>query len=336
MSASMCPNASRLEGVPPFRILSLDGGGLKGLFSASFLAEIEAHSGKRLVDHFDMIAGTSTGGIIALGLGLGLPAARIRDFYLENGGRIFPAQGILSRAWLWCRQWVRRGYGDGPLEDALKACLGEETLLGESRTRLIIPAFNAERVDVYLFKTSHHPRLQVDYRRPAWEVARATAAAPTYFDMHLLDGCTQLVDGGMWANNPAMVALTDAVGLVGTPLNSIRMLSVGTGFEPLSAKSRHRHGGKAQWALDALEFVMRGQSQAATHQVGHLIGADNLVRVDPVVPSGRYALDRMSRELDGLGRTEARQRLERIQELFLTAPRPEFTPCHSLEIKKED
>jgi predicted acylesterase/phospholipase RssA len=293
------------------------------------------HTGKRLLDYFDLIAGTSTGGIIALGLGLGLPAAHIRDFYIREGPRIFPTQGRAGRLAVTLRRWFRRGYDPGPLEAALKTCLGYDTPLGASRTRLVIPAFDAERADVYLFKTAHHPRLRVDFRRPAWEVAKATAAAPTYFDMHLLDGCTQLVDGGMWANTPAMVALVDAIALVGVPLNAIRMLSVGTGFEPLSAERRHRRGGKAQWALDAVEFVMRGQAQAAIHQVELLIGKDRLVHVDPVVPPKRYALDRYALELDGLGRTEARQRLGQIEGLFLQTPRPDFVPFHSLETKED-
>jgi uncharacterized protein len=315
----------------PFRILSLDGGGLKGLFTAAFLAEVEVQTGKQIVDHFDLIAGTSTGGIMAIGLGLGRTAEDIRQFYIENGARIFPAQTCLSRLFVSARRLIRRGYDAKPLESALQGCLGRDRLLGESRTRLVIPAFDGHNCDVYLFKTAHHSRLQVDYKRAAWEVARSTAAAPTYFESYLMDGYAQLVDGGMWANNPCVVALTDAVSLLGIPLEAVSMLSIGTGFEPLSARRSHRRGGMLQWGSAALEFLMRGQSQAATHQAGLLLGKKSFFRIDPVVPRGRYSLDKMWAELCGLGQIEARKALPLVESTFLTTPKPDFEPHHSLQ-----
>ena len=82
-----------------FRILSLDGGGIKGVFTAAFLAELERMSGSRVADHFDLIAGTSTGGIIALGLGLRIPACKLLDLYISNGPAIFPSVGLRVRFW---------------------------------------------------------------------------------------------------------------------------------------------------------------------------------------------------------------------------------------------
>ena len=194
-----------------FRILSLDGGGIKGTFSAAFLATLEELTGKSVVRHFDLIAGTSTGGIIALALGLGLPAQEVLGFYLEHGPKIFPVTGIRRRAF---RHWVRSKHRVDALRTAVSEILGDRRL-GESQTRLVIPAFDAVSGDIRLFKTAHHPRFKLDYRELASDIALATSAAPTYFPVfHSGDG-GRFMDGGIWANNPTAVAVTEAVGVLG-------------------------------------------------------------------------------------------------------------------------
>src|SRR4051794_2714465 len=180
----------------PFRILTIDGGGIKGVFAASFLAEVEDSIDGPLTDHFDLIAGTSTGGIIALGLGLGLSARQILDFYESNGQLIFRGSGRRR-----LRQLVMAKHDSRKLEEALVDVFGERRL-GESTTRLLIPSMNLESGAVHVFKTAHHPRFERDYKLRAVDVALATAAAPTYFRTHRLPSGSPLVDGGLWANNP--------------------------------------------------------------------------------------------------------------------------------------
>jgi patatin-like phospholipase/acyl hydrolase len=169
-------NKASVVSADRFQILSLDGGGIKGVFSAAVLAALEEDLGIRVIDHFDLIAGTSTGGIIAIGLGLGLSARQIVDFYMKHGRSIFPGS---SGLWNCTRHWFRSKYATEPLESALVECFGEH-LLGESRKRLVIPAFNLGEDDVYIFRTPHHERLRRDLKVPAWKVARATCAAPTF------------------------------------------------------------------------------------------------------------------------------------------------------------
>ena len=152
------------------RVLSIDGGGIKGALPASFLATIEESTGERINDHFDLIAGTSTGGIIALGLGLGFTASAIRDFYLDDGPKIFSTFGAFASL----RQLRRAKYDPDPLRDALMRIFGDR-LLGGSQTRLIIPAFDSTLGSVRVFKTSHHPRLEIDHRMKVIDVAMATA-----------------------------------------------------------------------------------------------------------------------------------------------------------------
>lgn len=148
------------HGIPPWeercQVLSLDGGGLRGIFTAASLAALEDDLGSPVVDHFDLIAGTSTGGLIALALGAGVSARSILDFYLEEGPRIFRYPRLRTP-----RHVLRSKYDGRALEAAVRRQFGDR-LLGSSKTRLVIPAFDLTRNDVYLFKTAHHPRLRRD------------------------------------------------------------------------------------------------------------------------------------------------------------------------------
>lgn len=163
-----------------FRILSIDGGGIKGIFPAAVLANLEDRylGGAPVTSCFDLIAGTSTGGIIALGLGAGLRAADILRFYLEDGREIFPPAGFFKRLWRQ-RCLVMSLYDQQKLERRLRKALGQRTL-GESSVRLCIPAFD-DSGDIWVLKTPHHPDFAEDGQRDMVEVALATSAAPTYF-----------------------------------------------------------------------------------------------------------------------------------------------------------
>jgi len=194
-----------------FQILSLDGGGLRGVFSAAVLANFERDAGIRVVDHFDLIAGTSTGGIIALGLALGMSPRAMVEFYTELGPGVFRDRGRVRSV----RRLLRSKYPAGRLRAALTDVFGDRTF-GESTKRLIITSYNLGSDDVYLFRTPHLPHLARDWRESVVDVAMATSAAPTYLPGVSLHGA-RLVDGGLWANNPSTVALAEAVGPLGHP-----------------------------------------------------------------------------------------------------------------------
>lgn len=144
-----------------FRVLSLDGGGIKGTFTAAVLAELEHVTGKRVADYFDLIAGTSTGGILGIALGLGLSAAQILQFYRERGPIIFPVTGLLGRTYGFFSRLIRAKRDQSVLRAQLGQVLGSRAF-GESKCRLIIPAFDATYGRVFIFKTAHHPRFQFD------------------------------------------------------------------------------------------------------------------------------------------------------------------------------
>lgn len=193
------------------RILAIDGGGIKGVFPASFLATVEEIIGDRVARYFDLIAGTSTGGIIALGLGLGLTAREVLDLYEDIGPRVFStSRGVWAHVPRWARQWFRARYDTCVLRAALSARM-EGQRLGDSSVRLVIPSFNLETGQPHIYKTAHAPKLMVDYRCDAIDVALATSAAPTFFPAHLTIDHIPLIDGGVMANNPVGIAVVEAI-----------------------------------------------------------------------------------------------------------------------------
>jgi len=315
-----------------FQILSLDGGGIKGLFSAAVLAAIEQDLAVRIVDHFDLITGTSTGGIIALGLGLGLSPRDLVDFYVKLGPRIF-GNRLWYRSWL---HYVWRKFPQGPLKCALcdPATFGER-LLGDSTKRLVIPAYSLDADDVYIFKTPHHERLRRDWKVPAWKVALATSAAPTYFPACChVDSC-RLIDGGVWANNPTMVGIIEAKSVLGVPLDQIRVLSLGT-IDPIARRSSSlKNGGLFQWRTDAVDIIMRGQSVGVQRQVSHLLGEDAVTRLDPRAPQGVFKLDQCTPEsLIAIAAHESRKFSPTFCIRFQEHLAPTFAPAYKTNTKE--
>lgn len=321
--------SSEAAGDPPpppvdrFQILALDGGGMRGMFGAAVLARLEQDLGLRVVDHFDLITGTSTGGIIALGLGLGLSPQEILEFYLEHGPRIFRDRSRLRGV----RRLVRAKYPAEPLRAALTKVFGDRTF-GESSHRLVIPSYNLGKDDVYLFRTPHLPELRRDWRERAVTVAMATTAAPTYLPGLALDGA-RLVDGGMWANNPSMVALTEAVGPLKKPLSAIRIVSIGTTGDLRRRGRRLDRGGLLPWAVDAVDVLMRAQSESAYRQVCHFVGRDNVLRINPMVPTGTVSLDRVNADdLRGLAAHESRTAAPSFDRSFADHRAPAYVPYY--------
>lgn len=275
----------------PCHVLSLDGGGIRGLFSAAVLAKLEEDQGIRIVDHFDLIVGTSTGGIIALALGMGITPRELVQFYLDHGLSIFPqAKGRCGRWARFFRCIRERRYCGRPLEAALRGVLEERTL-GESTKRLVIPSYNLGKDEVRLFKTPHHPRLRRDWRLPAWQVGMATAAAPTFFPVWKGTEGMRLIDGGVWANNPTLVGIVEAHRTLGAPIAQIRVCSLGT-FN--SVELRHDtldDGGLWAWRKSAIDVVMRGQSRGTDNLAALILGRERVYRIDPRVPPNLFDLD---------------------------------------------
>jgi len=309
-----------------FQILSLDGGGSRGIFIAAILANLEQDLKIRITDHFDLIAGTSTGGLIAIALGLGYSPAEIVRFYLDHSPAIF------KKYWHTIfRDVLRPRYKADNLEVSLKNQLGTK-LFGDSHKRLVVPAFDLDEMKVHIFKTAHHERFRRDYLIEAWKVARSTSAAPTYFPAYVNDNHEALIDGGVWANNPVMVAITEAVSVLNRPLDSLKVFSLGTTDE-IAGKDRKalRNGGWWQWKHDAIQVLMKGQAEGVSNQAKLLLG-DRMLRLNPLAPEGIYQLD--SDELERfMARAShySRELSPKFRELFVDHIADEFQPIYSSE-----
>lgn len=280
-----------------FRILSVDGGGIKGIFPAAVLAGLENRylGGEPIGQFFDLIVGTSTGGIVALGLGKGLTAREMLDLYLLKGNRIFPP-GMLYRWWANLRALSLYRYERVALDAALREVLGDH-ILADSGSRLCIPAFEGYHGEVYIFKTPHHPDYRLDGALPMVEVAQATSAAPTYFQSLDSKGY-RFVDGGVWANNPIMIGLVDALCCFDVDPSQIRILSIGCGREASIVSAQQARGGLWSWRT-IIKAAMDLQSQNSMGQTRLLIGPQSVCRLEPSVlpPIGLDDWARASAEL---------------------------------------
>lgn len=310
-----------------FQILSIDGGGIKGLFSAAVLTYLEEDLEIKAADHFDLIVGTSTGGIIAIGLGLGLSPREITEFYVTKGPEIFPPK-LLGRPHEFLVQVLRRKYDNAPLKQALQDCFGAK-LLGESKCRLVIPSYNLSEDEIYLFKTPHHERFRRDYKVPAWRVALAASAAPTYLPCFKgIDGL-RLIDGGIWCNNPIVTGLTEAIGVLGVDLEAISILSVGTTDEISNRPKSLDEGGYLAWKDQAVKILMRSQSLGALAQAELILGKDKILRIDPIVPEGLFRMDKIATD-DQIAKAahQSRKIIPEIEKRFMDHEAPEFVPYY--------
>lgn len=207
-----------------FWLLSLSGGGYKGLFTAHFLSLLEAKLGKPLHTCFDLVAGTSIGSILSLGVAHGVSAHKLDTLLETRGPKIFP--------------WYRRAmpmllgtlagprYLQTPIREALKDTFRDATL-AQLKSRAVIPAVSLTNASAKVFRTAHAADFDLDATTSLVDVALASAAAPLYFPPHQI-GSTQLADGGLIANAPHIVALSEATSVLLWPLERINMLAVGT------------------------------------------------------------------------------------------------------------
>lgn len=283
------------------RILAVDGGGIRGLIPAILLAELEAKTGKACRDQFDMLAGTSTGGIIAIGLLAGIPASKLIDLYADRGSEIFSDAGLGV---------VRPKYSAAPLEAILRELLGETWLSETKGPELLACSFCADPYGAFFFKSwksrasALNPGdVQDDLDFRLWQIARATSAAETYFptaEVQAMSGKTYyMMDGGTHSNNPTMAAVASATALWG--VEPLKILSLGTGRKPEVLDGRASQGyGAIEWITEG-DLIggpcIDGVADAVDYQAVSLKGRGiDVDRYQPNLPEDATKMDDASAE----------------------------------------
>ncbi len=271
-----------------FHILSLDGGGLRGLITVILLQRLNAESGlKGWIDHIDLVAGTSTGGLLALAIAKGLDLQTLRDLYQDKGAKIFDDS--------WFDDVVDLGsiigaqYSNRNLTRELIHIIGDTTL-SELPGHVLVTTFDLDNEDPDPQKRTWKPKLfhnipgsDDDSNTLAYKVALYTSAAPTYFPA--VDG---YVDGGVFANNPSMCALAQSQDPRNTqcpPLSEVVLLSVGTGTPLTYIKGKNLDWGMAQWAKPLISVMMDGVNGIADYQCKRMLGS-RYHRLAPKFPPG--------------------------------------------------
>jgi patatin-like phospholipase/acyl hydrolase len=291
--------------VPGFRILSFDGGGIRGVLTAVLLNRLLREYPALLQDRADtvtMFAGTSTGGILALGVAAGFTPAQIRDFYVTNGKLIFDSS--------WLHDVVELGglsgskYDNVNLKQILQETFGA-LKLKDLKPRVLISSFSLDNQSPDPSKRTWKPKFfhnfpgaDSDGESLVVDIAMSTSAAPTYFPSYGV-----YIDGGVIANNPSLAAVAQALdernqASERTTLDAIKLLSVGTGASLQYVEGQNHDWGDAQWIKPILNVMMDGSVGVADFQCRQLLGA-RYCRLEPIFPAGKsFALDDVNKIVD--------------------------------------
>jgi len=248
--------------------------------------KIEAH------ESFDIYAGTSTGAIVAASLALGLSARKVLMLFQERSGAIFSREGqTFKEKALSFKGWATPAYSDEALRAALEDAWGEATM-GDCPKPLSIAAVDVVTGSTKVFRSGHHVASGPDRKIKVVDAVMASTAAPTFFPSAQVAG-SSFVDGALWANNPALMALLDARDLTAqSSFGHIRMLSLGCGM-PFWGKTVGfgERRGLVGWGMPLMALMMAAQSEGVHNYMRRLLKASDYVRIDPKLPRNLSTLD---------------------------------------------
>lgn len=253
-------------------ILTIDGGGIRGYFSAYLLQRVQEELKIDFSEYFDLISGTSTGSIIAAALATNYPIEEVAKLYVEKGAEIFKPQRFnLSGVW-------KAKYDNTVLKGEIEKVVGKKTL-SETKTQLLIPSVDLVNGQVHVFKSNYLDEFVRDKNVAISDAVLASCSAPTYFKPHQVDGFL-LADGGIWANDPSLVAYVEATGKLKVPAEEVRIFSVGTGVGDhyYSNKDAGKNWGAISgWGgPQIIDLILNLQSKTAGNMVGLLPKGDYL------------------------------------------------------------
>ena len=347
-----------------FRILSFDGGGIRGAFGIGLIEGLEKQLGRPITDYFDLLAGTSTGAITAACLAAGKSAADVNQFYEDNADLIFKPRPKREPAW-WLRPFyggVRKVFADrtgGNFDDLFRSryCpmalemafidgFGDTTMGELSAALLIVPAVNLSKGKTVVFRTPHlqetGERIQEFGDVRVRDVLLATTAAPTYFPHHTMPDGDAYCDGGVWAVNPSLLALAEAIkmreeGSIPPPPEGVsefgcfRLLSVGAGQPTYSLDPPGADAGALYWSRRIADVMGTSQVQGLRDPLLFTLG-DRFKAINFEIPHREWSLDGVAHreQMYGLGLLRAREVVEDLTPLFFEQPK-DLPPSHCRE-----
>lgn len=262
-----------------FNVLTIDGGGIRGIVPAHILNSIVKKLGVDLNEKFQMLAGTSTGSIIVAGLACGISTEDILNLYKSIGDKIFN-----KNMSYWPQKFkpaFHSLYNNSYIKDLLKETFGG-IKLGDISKPLLIPATDIGNGGVHVFKSNYCKHFTRDMSVFVYDAVLASCSAPTFFNPTTV-GEYALADGGLWANNPSLAAFTDAQKRLNIPADNIKILSVGTGH----AKSFYGTDLEKNWGLlngwqrqEFINFILSLQSQSTHNYLQLMMKEEHLLRLN--------------------------------------------------------
>jgi len=256
-----------------FQILALSGGGYKGLFSAKILASIEQNIDAPIATRFDLISGTSIGGIISIAIALEIPANKIVNVFSEHGSTIFPLSRPKKTG------IIKSKHSSNGLKDVLFE-LFEDKKIKDLKHPLIIPSINFTKGSPQIFKTRHHKDFFYDQELNLVDVALSTSAAPTYFPIHNMDN-GDFIDGGLVANHPGLYAVIEAQKFLKISIDDIYQLHIGTMSNKCKSNGNKNilKSGLLQWKSKLIDLIFSCQEQS-TDQILNFMLDDRYLSID--------------------------------------------------------
>ena len=281
-----------MSNTPTYHVLALSGGGYRSLYTATILAELEKNLGRPIASHFDLICGTSAGGMLALGLAAEIPASELKNLFEKNGSRIFGSRSLARR---FLGRWLTAKHDSTGLRQVLTE-LFQKQKIGDLKHRVLIPAVNYSTGLGQFFKTPHHSSFRMDHQMEIVDVALATAAAPVYFPLARNDRGV-FADGGLVGNAPGLFGLHEVQTFL-APGAVIRVLAIGTMTIGATVRGNaNLDKGFGKWRGDLFDLVISAQESSVDYMLRQALGENYLQIDDHMTPQQSQdvkALDRVS------------------------------------------
>jgi uncharacterized protein len=263
------------------KMLCIDGGGIRGVFAIAILQALENEYKQPVGDLFDVVAGTSTGSIIATSVSLNKGMEEVLERYKTYGEKIFVRQAKVGI--------FKSVYSDQYLRRLLKKSFGELTL-ADIEKPLLIPAVDITHGNPFIHRSNYGNRENDDLSIKIWDAVLSSCSAPVYFPPNNVKNKYLSIDGGLWANNPSLVCVTEALQFFKKSLNDIKILSIGTGQQKIDFTiDSQRYWGIKQWlpfqfpsmkvTPKLLDLALNLSSESVTYQCQVLL-KDRYLRIN--------------------------------------------------------